>query len=181
MASDDWLQKPQLDLHIIINLAHDLDPMDLPIQGEPRLSRYQRMRAAIADVKLIAVLRGDKPNIWSVVSIYFLWSFAFKHCANDGEWDWLRSFCKKWADARGETFPEVSAAEKRRATVGAEADCRQWLADLMREGSPQHPKAQYLENAKERFSIGVRGFDRAWATAIVVTGNTDWSRPGRKS
>ena len=181
MASDDWLQKPTLELHIIVNLAHDLDPMDLPIKGEPRLSRFRQMKTAIKEGHLVAVLRGDQPNIWSVVPLFLLWNFAFVQCAGVGEWDWLRSFCKKWADARGETFPEVTAAQNRHAKIGAETDCCRWLIGLMRKGLRKKSKRQYRSDAAKMFGVGARGFDRAWANAITESGNTDWSKPGRIS
>ena len=65
---------------------------------------------------------------------------------------------------------------------GAEKKCERWLVELMKGGkSPEMPKADYLKAAKKNFAVSHRGFDRAWDTAIKETGNSDWSKPGRKS
>jgi len=63
-------------------------------------------------------------------------------------------------------------------------ECFSWL-DKEMKGSPNHqpePKEHYREEAKRRFKVSVRGFDRAWDLAKL--GNPDasaWGRAGRKS
>jgi len=67
------------------------------------------------------------------------------------------------------------------ATVAAEVRCRKWLAGLMQKGPPEGPKRRYQAQAKEKFGVGPKAFNRAWANAVAETGNAEWSKPGRKS
>ena len=63
-----------------------------------------------------------------------------------------------------------------------ETACQAWLKELMiANRPPEKPRAAYKAEAQQRFKISARGFLRAWAEAIKVTGNTAWQRPGRKS
>jgi hypothetical protein len=67
-------------------------------------------------------------------------------------------------------------------TLRAETETENWLALMMREGPPRSTKAKYRLEAKEKFNIGTRGFDRAWVSAIKKAGAAnEWSKPGRKS
>lgn len=67
-------------------------------------------------------------------------------------------------------------------SIRAETECRRWLVGLMgNDSKPEKAKREYAEAAKEKFKIGAKAFIRAWAGAIEKTGNTGWSRPGRKS
>jgi hypothetical protein len=69
----------------------------------------------------------------------------------------------------------------RQATAASETKCRKWLLTLMNKASPTKPKAEYLADAKEKFGVGTRAFLRAWDQAVIETGKTEWSKPGRKS
>ncbi len=69
----------------------------------------------------------------------------------------------------------------RNLTIGAEKQCQNWLVGLMENGEPTQAKPHYREQAENEFSVGTHAFDRAWGNAIAETGNTAWSRPGRKS
>ena len=76
----------------------------------------------------------------------------------------------------------VKAVQPKPTTRGAENKCERWLVGLMQGGKPpEMPKADYFKEAKENFAVSQRGFDRAWANAIKQSGNSDWSKPGRKS
>ena len=67
-------------------------------------------------------------------------------------------------------------------SIKAETACRRWLVGLMgNDRKPDKAKPEYEKAAKEKFKIGAKAFVRAWAGAIEETGNTNWSRPGRKS
>ncbi len=67
-------------------------------------------------------------------------------------------------------------------SIGGEKKCERWLVEMMKGGkSPEMPKPDYLKEAQESFTVSQRGFDRAWTNAIKLSGNSDWSKPGRKS
>ena len=72
-------------------------------------------------------------------------------------------------------------ATKARTTVAAERRCQNWLKSMMDEGPPEKLKPEYRTEAREKFDIGVRAFDRAWAHAVAESGNTAWKTPGPKS
>jgi hypothetical protein len=76
-------------------------------------------------------------------------------------------------------FPPTG--DSRRLTAGAEKDTTDRLVALMKAGDPAHSKAWYRQEAEHEFNVGKRAFDRAWARAIDASGNTNWSRAGRKS
>ena len=68
-------------------------------------------------------------------------------------------------------------------TMGAENQCRRWLAAMMKT-APNQPraKAAILEEALARFrGLAKRGFDRAWNAAIRETNAQKWRAPGRRS
>jgi hypothetical protein len=67
------------------------------------------------------------------------------------------------------------------ASVAAETKATEHLTGLMKAGNPKQSKAAYREHLLPKFRTGKRAFDRAWANAIKASGNTEWSRPGRKS
>jgi hypothetical protein len=86
--------------------------------------------------------------------------------------------------------PHIAAAQveklwpiggETRFTAGAEAETTSWLISLMKAGNPSQAKGQYETEARGKFQIGKRAFNRAWADAIKESGNVRWSRPGRKS
>lgn len=77
---------------------------------------------------------------------------------------------------------EEEQPDERDLSIKAETECRRWLVGLMGNHSkPEKAKPEYADAAKEKFEIGAKAFIRAWAEAIKETGNTGWSRPGRKS
>jgi hypothetical protein len=74
------------------------------------------------------------------------------------------------------------AAEKQRQPAAAVNDCLSWLEREMR-ASPSRslkPKSDWFRQAKEKFSVSGRAFDRAWASSILSTGS-QWGSRGRKS
>jgi hypothetical protein len=62
----------------------------------------------------------------------------------------------------------------------SEAECRAWLAELMK-AQPDKPrsKAALQEEARQRFGLGTEAFKRAWTSASAETGSP-WSKPGRR-
>jgi hypothetical protein len=71
---------------------------------------------------------------------------------------------------------------KRSAIASTESKCRQWLAELMRQGPQKEAKAKYKNEALQKFfDLSERGFDRAWSGAIIDANAADgWGKPGRK-
>jgi hypothetical protein len=68
-----------------------------------------------------------------------------------------------------------------RSTIKAESQCKRWLVELMHQGPQTKPKSAYRDDARQQWtSLGVNGFNRAWANAIVETQTTQWGKPGRK-
>ncbi len=67
-------------------------------------------------------------------------------------------------------------------TISQETKCHAWLCSLMKNAtSPVKSKTAYQREAVKRYGVSVRGFNRAWGSAITGTGNENWKKPGRKS
>jgi hypothetical protein len=70
-----------------------------------------------------------------------------------------------------------------RQTAAAEARCREYLATQMKQSLDRAPKPKhdFLADHQARFpGLSKRGFERAWADAIRLTGAVDWSKAGRR-
>lgn len=96
----------------------------------------------------------------------------------------LAEFCVEPPDNDASTSDSVDEkAVARTGSISAEVKCREWLEQLMGGGgSPEKPKAAYLAEAQQKFpGLSQRSFGAAWKQAISNTGNSQWSRPGRKS
>jgi hypothetical protein len=65
-------------------------------------------------------------------------------------------------------------------TIRAEGHCKTWLAEMMRNNSQGRlkPKAALFHEAKQKWSISRRSFDRAWGVALVETGAVAWTKSG---
>jgi hypothetical protein len=65
-------------------------------------------------------------------------------------------------------------------TIRAEGHCKTWLAQMMRNNSQGRlkPKAALFHEAKQKWSISRRSFDRAWGVALVETGAVAWTKSG---
>jgi hypothetical protein len=68
-------------------------------------------------------------------------------------------------------------------TIGAENQCRRWLATMMRKAPTQpKPKTAVREEALRKFpGLAKRSFDRAWNSAVRETNAHKWRAPGRRS
>lgn len=81
------------------------------------------------------------------------------------------------AESITKVFPTPSVS----STIKDEAACQSWLEELMSNSSQQEEnKSYYQKQALSKFNTGTKAFNRAWANAIVKTGNTNWGKPGRK-
>jgi hypothetical protein len=65
-------------------------------------------------------------------------------------------------------------------TAAKETSCRQWLASIMEEHeSRTKTKDEFLQEAKQKYQVGQRAFNRAWDEASKATGKANWRSPGR--
>jgi hypothetical protein len=67
-------------------------------------------------------------------------------------------------------------------TAAAAARCRQYLVTQMNasDRAPK-PKRDFLADCQARFpGLSQRGFERAWADAIRLTGAVGWRKAGRR-
>jgi hypothetical protein len=76
-------------------------------------------------------------------------------------------------------YPGGQIGTSKSSTIGAEGRCKNWLVEMMKNGSREKPKRDYLTEATTKFQISGRGFDRAWQAAIAETGNHKWAEGGR--
>ena len=91
----------------------------------------------------------------------------------------LIEIAEAWSEKPQFLFPEKSEAP---TTIAAEKKCEKWLTELMSSNSkPEKAKKYYRTDANNKYKVGLRAFDRAWANALKETGNTNWSKRGRKS
>jgi hypothetical protein len=68
-------------------------------------------------------------------------------------------------------------------TVAAQARCREYLDSQMKHSLDRAPKPKrdFLADCQARFpGLSKRGFERAWADAIRLTGAEGWSKAGRR-
>ena len=68
-------------------------------------------------------------------------------------------------------------------TVAAEARCREYLVTQMKQSLDRAPKPKrdFLADCQARIpGLSKRGFERAWADAIRLTGAVGWSEAGRR-
>jgi hypothetical protein len=65
-------------------------------------------------------------------------------------------------------------------TAAKKTSCRQWLTLIMEEHeSRPKTKDEFFQEAKQKYQVGQRAFNRAWDEAIRVTGKANWRAPGR--
>ena len=85
--------------------------------------------------------------------------------------------------------PTVPAAKVRRLwpaakqTAAAAMRCQEYLRTEMTRSPTRAPKprSKFLTDCQARFpGVSERGFGRAWATAIKLTGAVGWSKAGRR-
>jgi hypothetical protein len=70
-----------------------------------------------------------------------------------------------------------------RPTAAAEARCQKYLVTQMKQSLDRAPKPKrgFLADCQARFpGLSKRGFERAWADAIRLTGTVGWSKAGRR-
>ena len=68
-------------------------------------------------------------------------------------------------------------------TVAAETRCREYLVTEMKRclDRAPNPKSDFLADCQARFpGLSKRGFERAWANAIRLTGAVGWGKAGRR-
>jgi hypothetical protein len=78
----------------------------------------------------------------------------------------------------------VAPGLETKKSLTAEKKCQQWLVELLREypERPPYPLSRLTEDAVSKFPrLSKRGFQRAYFSAQIETGNRSWSRPGAPS
>ncbi len=65
-------------------------------------------------------------------------------------------------------------------TIAGEKRCEAWLIAIMSESPNRRtqPKTVLLEEAKKKFGVSGRGFERSWSSAIRAT-DANWNKAGR--
>jgi hypothetical protein len=78
-----------------------------------------------------------------------------------------------------EAFDAWLQAQRRRRSHAANAPCREWLEAAMRQAPNRGSKSkgEWRREAKDRFGVSGRAFDRIWAAALESTG-ANWGRRG---
>jgi hypothetical protein len=78
-----------------------------------------------------------------------------------------------------EAFDAWLQAQRRRRSHASNESCREWLEAAMRQAPNRgfKSKGEWRREAKERFGISGRAFDRIWAAALESTG-ANWGRHG---
>jgi|ETNvirnome_6_100_1030635.scaffolds.fasta_scaffold01066_12 hypothetical protein len=105
----DWFIRESLGLKYVLNIARGAAPRDaVPASGEWRI-RYDALVAAVREGRLYATSDDRRRRFW-LVALNDLWSFA-SHA--DEHWKWARSFCRDWADARGQELKKAGTPRRR--------------------------------------------------------------------
>ncbi len=75
-------------------------------------------------------------------------------------------------------FPKERAGTRK--TIAAETECRAWLAEMMKAGPKAKKKEDWQADAASKFKVGTRAFGRAWANALIDSGDPhEWIKTGR--
>jgi hypothetical protein len=86
-----------------------------------------------------------------------------------------------YAECQSKTYDKQKPAPQVKQSSSQEKKCKDWLIEEMQAHDiPPKPKKPYRDEAQQKFSVSIRGFDRAWADAIHFTGRLNWSNAGRK-
>jgi hypothetical protein len=145
-------------------ISDELEIIKPPNSLKPALNRFGGHDWRTPEIR---ISRNGRYEVWTDISI------------DDAGVTWLGSVCcldLKRLIRKGSTEANIAYE----AEHDIETECRDWLIELMEQGSPERNRVYYEDTAKERFGITVRGFRRAWDAAIELTGNTDWRKSGPK-
>jgi hypothetical protein len=90
----------------------------------------------------------------------------------------------KWSVATKWLGPQYSLPQPPQGrvatTAGGETSCRQWLTSTMeKHESRPKTKGAFFHEARQKFQVGRRAFNRAWDDAIGATGKANWRNAGR--
>lgn len=145
-ANEEFLRhRRSIELQRLINLARDADnlqewpfPPKIPeasLSDDDRmwLARFLELKSAIRRHELTADDRG-KVNRTVACRLEDLWLLT--QTDNVADWEWLREFCKKWADLRGVDLlsHETSDADDSLPTGVLEKCYREYVADCKTAG-----------------------------------------------
>lgn len=164
----DFTEWDHLDPMKLAHAAHlwiALEPDENKVPGKgPVYLIFQRLKQEVHDRRLLG------PNVPYP-----------KGCNRVPRAD-LKDIAESWGAKPAFLFPDERSLKPTAAnTSGAKKRCERWLVGYMQEGPPKKPKKSYRVDAIDRFGVSFRAFNHAWANAIAETGNTEWSKAGRKS
>ena len=67
--NDHWTERKQLEIYVLANASSGVDPIALPVDKDPQLTRLRELKDAITRDELDATLNGDRPNVMSTISL----------------------------------------------------------------------------------------------------------------
>jgi len=112
------------------------DPARFELTTSEWVARYRTLKAVIDAGELAATLRGPSANKSAVIRLSDLRAFALSHPG--AEWNWLREFCHRWAEARGEESADLFDLHD------LEGEERDGSLDQYRTGAPGRPTIMHL-------------------------------------
>lgn len=190
---DDWRRMQAVELWQAVMLSCDedpgdeeLDPVDgdLPSSASAEAARRARIAGNAVAVQLPVVRQNAAYFLRSTVelAVFAAWARDQQHWALPCPMEQMADdeLLKQQISKPGPLELMTSAKGNGPNTVKAENECVAWLADLRKAGPPEKNKNAYLEDAKARYKISDRGFERAWRDAASKVPNEEWSKPGRR-
>lgn len=67
--NDHWTERKQLEIYVLANASGGVDPIALPVDKDPQLTRLRELKDAITRDELDATLNGERPNVMSTVTL----------------------------------------------------------------------------------------------------------------
>ena len=95
-SGEHWTERKQLEISILANVSAGLDPYHSPIDSDPALSRLRELKDAILTNELDATINGEKPNVWSTVTLR---DFDLYVATNKTHWNEILQRWRKRQDA----------------------------------------------------------------------------------
>lgn len=152
-----------------------------PLESLPRVGSEDELKPALESGKLKAWGKKngtDEPQEIPRV----VWPFLrFQEYPPRAVSDTVHWRCLRFD--REEVLAQWPVSNPRGVVLADEERCTKWLAGLMQPPSkPAHRKEAYFTEARRMFeTLSKKAFFRAWGTAVSQSGNSAWSKAGRKS
>lgn len=68
--TDHWTERKQIEIYVLANASSGIDPVALPVDKDPQLTRLRALKDAITRDELDATINGERPNAMSTVSLH---------------------------------------------------------------------------------------------------------------